>query len=176
MMTDGHVAIEAMDLLLRGSSTVSGTRVEEWLVTRDPDVLSVIYEAIAGAKGRIEGGVSPEVYFELVKKLFDCLLARQGNSEYALTQYDAGRVYAAFLVQCAKQAATDPRFGRLLHSGAAHLGAAYEAGSESQKRCIVDGVVEHVVRDANARSAFVEWSQHPVLRRAYKEALEFGEE
>ena len=48
-MTDAQIAIEAMDLLRRSSTTVSRERVQEWLATRDPDVLSVVYEAVTTA-------------------------------------------------------------------------------------------------------------------------------
>jgi hypothetical protein len=73
MMTDGHVAIEAMDLLLRNSASVSGSRVKEWLAARDPDVLSVVYEAVSKARDRITGGILPDVYFDLVKTLCNWL-------------------------------------------------------------------------------------------------------
>ena len=48
-----------------------------------------------------------------------------------------------------------------------------EAGNEAQRRCIVDGVVEHVFRDDTARSAFAEWARDPVLKVAYAEAAEW---
>lgn len=176
MMTDGHVAIEAMDLLLRTSATVSGSRVKEWIAARDPDVLSVVYEAVSKASDRLDGGVLPDVYFELVKTLFSTLLHKQGHSDYALSPYDAGRVYAAFLLQCAERAAADPEQARLLRAGAEHLGTAYKAGDETQRRCIVDGVVEHVFHDDTARSAFSEWARDAILKGAYAEAAEWAKE
>ncbi len=175
-MTDGHVAIEAMDLLLRTSATVSGSRVKEWLAARDPDVLSVVYEAVSKAKDRLEGGVLPDVYFDLVKTLFSTLLQTKGHSDYALSPYDAGRIYAAFLRQCAKEAATHPEQARLLRAGAEHLAVAYKAGNEAQRRCIVDGIVEHVLHDDTARAAFSGWARDPVLKGAYAEAGEWGKE
>jgi hypothetical protein len=176
MMTDGHVAIEAMDLLLRNSARVSGSRVSEWLATRDPDVLSVVYEAVSKGRDRLDGGVSPDVYFDLVTTLFSTLLEKEGHSDYALSRYDAGRIFAAFLLQCAKEAATHPEQARLLRAGAAHLAVAYKAGNEAQRRCIVDGVVEHVFHDDTARSAFSEWARDPVLKGGYAEAADWGKE
>lgn len=175
-MTDGQVAIEAMDLLLRSSARISGSRVSAWLVTRDPDVLSVVYESVSKAGDRVDGGVTPGVYFELITTLFSALLERQGHSDYALSRYDAGRIYAAFLLQCANDAAVHPEQARLLRAGAAHLATAYRAGNEAQRRCIVDGIVEHALHDDTVRSAFSEWAHDPVLKEAYAEAADWRNE
>jgi len=68
------------------------------------------------------------------------LLEKEGHSDYALSRYDAGRIFAAFLLQCAKEAATHPEQARLLRAGAAHLAVAYKAGNDAQRRCVVDGL------------------------------------
>ncbi len=117
-MTHGQVAIEAMDLLCRSSARVPGSRIREWLATRDPDVLSVVYEAVTRAGDRIDGGVSPEVYFELVTASFSAVLEKRGQSEYALSPYDAATIYGAFLLRCAKDSAVHPELLRLLRMGA----------------------------------------------------------
>lgn len=174
-MTDGHIAIEAMDLLLRDSARVSGSRVKEWLATRDPDVLSAVYLAVSKRLDRLEGGVAPEVYFDLVKTLFDVLPRSEGLSDYALSRLDVGTIYAAFLRQCARELATSPGQARLLSAGAEHLALAYKAGDERQRRYIVDGIIEHVFPEHAARAAFSAWRADPLLRVAYEEAAEWDE-
>jgi hypothetical protein len=169
MMTDAQVAIEAMDLLLRDGATVPASRVKEWLTTQDPDALSVVYEAISKKWHQVSGGLSPEIYFELVSLLFRVALREAPRSDYGLSKYDAATIYSAFLVQCAN----DPNTLQLLRAAAADLEQLYRTGDEAQKRCVVDGVLEHVFSNPVIRSTFSVWGQDPDLRVAYQEAIEW---
>jgi hypothetical protein len=150
MMTDVQAAIEAMDFLLRPSATVSTNRVIEWLESHDPDVLSIIYEGMSRSVDRVVGGISAAVYFRLVSRLFATLLEEEGRTQYALSRYDAARIYAAFLLQCAREANDDVESSRLLRVAVQELESAYKRGEPASRRCIVDGILEHVFQNAAA--------------------------
>ena len=174
-MTDSRIAIEAMDLLLRSDARVLGSRLDEWLTTNDPDVLSVVYLAISRAEGRIDDGIEPKTYFALVAKLLRVLPDQPGNSGYSLGSYDAASIYAAFLRQCATDESMPGR-AHLLRVAVDDLEEAYRQGDENRRRCIVDGALEHSFFDPVVRAAFAGWQRDPVLKVAFDEAAEWAQE
>ena len=112
------------------------------------------------------------MYLELLKTLFITLLEREGRSDYALCRYDAARICASFIVQMANEAPTAPECRAVLRSAVDSLAIAYRAGNTVQRRCIVDGILEHVFVNEGARAQFSAWTRDSMLKDAYAQACE----
>ncbi len=172
-MTDVQIAIEVLEFI-HASEGVSKEQFRRWLRTRDPDVLGALYHAAAHGWSRVQGGVSRREFRELLDHLVAATLARPGKSPYGLSDYAAVRTYCGFLTECYRDAARDSEALACLRAGVRTLARLYRAGSVGQRRCLVDGCIEHLFEQKGVEVYFRGWKKDRVLAKAYREAAEWA--
>jgi hypothetical protein len=154
MHQDTRRALEIVQCL-QSEGDIRRRRVLDWSASADPDVQGLMYNSLGVLWARIQPAPTRLDYGKLVGRVLQVSLKKKGQTPYALTNYGAAREFMQW--------------------AALHLANLYRAGSTGERRCLVDGAIEHFFEVDDIRAYFSGWQHDRLLSRAYGEAAHWAE-
>jgi hypothetical protein len=152
------------------TSRIHRSKVLEWAQSTDIETLGALYTYLMEPRysERIHPHLNFEHYANFVLPYLERCIVENPEGEWSLSNYEAGYEYARWF----RGAWIDTEVPRdhieLLTN---HLATLYMNGNSSQRRCVVDAVLEHLFEDKKIVSAFSAWASDKALSVAYSEAL-----
>jgi hypothetical protein len=158
-------------------TTVSKCKLDDWEQSSDENVLGLLLHAVTVGWERIQPPLSCDEYGDLLLKVFNAAVENktENKTSYARSPYEVGHLLAACAVQAITLVGSEPRilqvFGRLKEV----LARLYRTGNGSQRRCIIDAVLEHSFENPELLRFFADWQSQSDLLDAFNEAQEWAE-
>jgi len=174
MHQDTRRALEIVQCL-QSEGDIRRRRVLDWSASADPDVQGLMYNSLGVLWARIQPAPTRLDYGKLVGRVLQLSLKKKGQTPYALTNYGAAREFMAWVFECHRDRDTDTLSRKSLQWAVLHLANLYRAGSKRQRRCLVDGAIEHLFEVDEIRVYFSGWQHDRLLSRAYREAVHWAE-
>jgi hypothetical protein len=171
-VSDVQRAIEVMEFV-HGSDRLPKDRLLAWLRSSDPDVLGAVYVATAHHWSRIDPSITRMEFGRVLGRLVTVALRKRGGTRFSLEKYQAVRTLMGWMLECFKDRHSDPEAERSLKWAVSLLAALYLRGSAKDRRCLVDGALEHLFAAEGMAAYFKAWAHHKVLGRAHREAMEW---
>lgn len=172
MTTDAQRAIEIMEFM-HGTDRLPKEQLVSWLRSTDPDVLGAVYSATANHWSRLEPNVTRIEFGRLLGRVLKVALRSKGGTRFSLDKYQAARTLMGWMLECFKDRESDPDAERSLKWAVAFLASLYKRGSAKDRRCLVDGALEHLFAVDGMATYFKAWEHDKVLGRAHREAMEW---
>jgi hypothetical protein len=143
MAAEVQRAIEVAEFI-HGTDSLPKVRLDWWLRSNDPDVLGAVYFAAAHHWARIEPRTTRIEFGRLVGRVLAVALRAKGRTHFSMDKYRAARTFMGWMLECFQDRKDDPEAERSLKWAVAFLAALYRKGSAKDRRCVVDGVLEHL--------------------------------
>jgi hypothetical protein len=172
MPSDAQRTIEVMEFM-QGTDRLPKRKLLTWLRSTDPDVLGATYSAAANHWSRLEPNITRVEFGRLVGRVLTVALRRKGGTHFSMSDYQAARTFMGWMLECLKDRKSDPDAERCLKWAVALLASLYRGGRTKNRRCLVDGALEHLFAVPDVARYFRAWKRDKVLRRAYREAMEW---
>ena len=152
---------------------VDGSKVKKWLANDDIDVLGAAY-ALIPDKLRFSN-ISPPIQFndfvEFIKYYFGRCFIENPDSEWAHSQYEAGRDLVGWFLHIWDDGVDK----KIIDDIKDWLRDLYVNGDEELKICLVHATIEHIFERKDILKYFEDWKSDPDLRRAYNEAIQWSQ-
>jgi len=171
MKSEVVLAIEILEFVHSGT-TVAKSKIDEWARSTDANVLSLLLRAVSIGWDRIQPTLPRGDYGKILINALKVVLTNPCDAEsgYMYTSYDLAHQLTAWALEAATESRKDPEIQEVLTQIIDALGDLYRTGDQRQRRCIVDGAVEHLFERDEGRALFASWQHDPDLRVAYDEA------
>jgi len=161
------------DRMMRGER-FSSREVEQWTHSPDIEVRGAAFQALTSTTPVVDGPLDERTMEEFIVRY---LIARmeteqQFPSMFELPPYLAANTLASWYRQIRDQRASGDHAS--LRQARGELKRLYATGSEKQRRCVVDGALEHIFESPSCRRDFDDWSEDPQLLDALREADEWA--
>jgi len=174
MSTDSRLK-EIMDFL-DSCYTISLDMVMDWMRSKDLETLGAVFEIMADPKHyeRIIPPLPDETVYTFCKDyLLRCLIEDREEGEWTLSRHLAGHTINEWF----KSLWRDKRVSRgKLCDLKNMLAYIYKLGDRELRDCIVCSCLEHLFEEQDIAEWFADWKDDPLLRTAYKEAIEWGKD
>jgi hypothetical protein len=176
MSSDVVRAIEISEFL-HSPTAIGNSKVQEWKESLDENVLGLLLYAVSSQWSRIQPGLSRAEYGDLVLSVFRAAVEGRSlkKTSYAQSPYEIGHTFASWASDAVSNASLEPQVSEVLARTKEVLAALYRGGDESQRRCVVDGVLEHLFENKEIRQLFASWQLQSDLLPAFEEAAKWSE-
>lgn len=176
MNSDVVRAIEISEFL-GGHAAINKSKIQEWMESDDENVLGLLLHAVSREWGRIQPGLTRAEYGDLVLSVLRAAVENKSEKKtsYALSPYEAGYSFATWAAEAINQATLEPQIIEVLTRAKEVLAVLYRNGQESQRRSVVDGVLEHLFEIPEIQRLFANWQSQSDLLPAYEEAAAWSE-
>jgi hypothetical protein len=144
--------------------------IREWMKSSDIEILGFTHSLIHNGRFRIDPPITPAEYTDFVRHYFERCLHENPDGEWSDSRYSAGMDLVNIFVSLWK----DERVPRAIVDELKQwLGQLYKDGDDEIRTCIVHATLEHLLEQRPLRKFFSDWDKDPVLRVAYRQALEW---
>jgi hypothetical protein len=169
-MSDARTILKRMT---RGER-FSWAEVSTWIENGDVELRGAAFEALTSKQRAVDGDIQwARADAFLVEYLIS---AMQGATASAVTFPMLPYLAAHALAHLYKHARSRmPPRESVLRPIRAELARLYLSGDESQRRCVVDGALEHIFESVTCRPDFDGWKADPLLAVAAQEAAEWAD-
>jgi hypothetical protein len=144
--------------------------VMEWADSADINVLGVLYGYLSNASyfERVTPSLRPQEFLQFSLKYFARCIIENASSKYADSRYEATWELVSVFLSFWN---SDER----VHCSTikSWLAEQYKHGDDEVRRSLVDGTLEHLFENAEAREFFFDWKKDQALAIAYEEANEW---
>jgi hypothetical protein len=172
MANDIQRAIEVLEFI-HGEAGLPKARLAAWTRSTDPDVLGAAYSAASNHWQRFEPRISRLEFGHLLGRLLAVALRKKGATHFSLSNYQAARTFGGWMVECFQGRGRDSEAERSLRWSVTFLASLYKRGDRRDRRCLVDGTIEHLFAVEGMATYFETWKRDRVLARAHREAMEW---
>jgi len=170
-LEDASPEVQAICDRMMRNEAIHAHEVVAWMQSGDLELQGAAFETLTGHPlvGTVDADVANDFLFQY---LVAALIAEtEPPSVFGLSPYLAGHEIAG-LYRRFRQKGYAPRWLARMRDELARL---YISGDSRRKDVVVNGVVEHIFEEPACRGDFEGWKRHPVLGKAYSDALEWGE-
>jgi len=148
-------------------------KVFGWFSCDDLEILGAVYALIPEKLGfqDIYPPLTLDKYNQFVMNYFDRCFAENLDSDWAHSQYEAGRDLVSWFVYLWDDIEVDRN---ILHTLKYWIEKLYREANESTRTCIVNSTLEHLFERKDIAEYFSDWEKDLVLAKAYKLALQWS--
>jgi hypothetical protein len=160
----------AAELEKRGEdlARIPHAQVQRWMKSEDTDSLGATYAFLfdPAQVQRVSPPLSFDDVFSFVLRYYQFCLRADPESRWADSRYSAGMDLVRWFTLMWDQ----KRDRKYFESIKAMLQNLYLTGQPELKKCVEQGVVEHLFERKDIMAFFSDWRDNPQLRPAYDEA------
>ena len=151
---------------------IPGAAFRLWMASLNMEVLGYTYHLLDDHRFRVDPELSLDEYLKFVRHYYERCSVESPAGEWSDSRYSAGWD----LVNVLAFQWSNPKVPKSVMEDWKHwLANLYKRGPDDVRKCIVTATLEHLFEQGALRRFFDDWLRDPILREAYKDALEWYE-
>jgi hypothetical protein len=166
--------ISEIEKTFKSEEKVKHASVEEWMKADDLEVLATLYFYLTEEDYylKVDPYLTEWDYFEFIKIYLSRCIKEDRESDMSHSRYSAGYGMMGWF----KGYWEDEEVSReLLTEFKQWMAALYKEGDEPIRTAIVHAALEHLFETPEIQTFFSDWKDDPILRDAYLEAKDWGD-
>jgi hypothetical protein len=176
-MESKNTILPEIEKYLRAEYSIPKATLMTWIHSADNMVLGSILEITLRRYQQVAPALTLKEQGDILVSVALRIIGANSKeeSDYASTDYEAAEVLQAWLLACYKRLSTHNQAAACLGDAKNKLAQFYQRANGEARRCLVNGVLEHIFETKGLREEFDDWRNAPNLAEAYQKAREWGD-